>query len=1064
MSNNNGNTRGIEQILDKWRGLIKSKKRMIISLEEIIQAKIESLRPWIIEDHEPLSGWQHRHFQYDRHGVRTWQDDAWRPIGVGDHWGGIDMSCYFRCEGARIPERFKGKRVALRAYFSGDGLLRVDGLAYHGMDPFRDRIPMTACALGDERYDLEVESYIAWHFGEGTVKVVEASEWIVVDPTLEEAYWDLKAAFNLLMTEGLPVDLTAHLRDVLHRATKPIEQECADRQRIRKIALTAQDMVKKLVYESTSYRRNGLLHLCGNSHLDLVYLWTHAEYDRKIGRTHATALRMMEEYPEYIFSQSQPQMYDRMRTLYPELYVQVKDRVQEGRWEAVGAFWVEPDCNLISGESMVRQIVHGVSFYQKEFGVTPRTAWIPDVFGNAWSMPQILVKAGLKYFVTHKMKVWNDTNKWTQSAFWWQGPDGSRIFATVPPTHFIGVCEPDHMNDHWEQYSAKAQIPESLYCYGWGDGGGGPDREMLENCKRYRDMPGMVPAQFSRIEDALERMRNFAEARDDIPVIADELYLEEHRGVYTTKGRLKKRNRRLEYLLRDAEMLAVFSGQSDYPYAELDAAWKKLLTTQFHDSLPGTHVPKAYLDILEMLDASEQAAGAVITASLGVLGGEPLAEAISKGCRIVLFSGEPRERLKLVELPCSLEEAHVLDPEGTEVASQFSVSFETGQRVLVFQTLLPACGCAVYHIAADAGSIRFPVVGCSSNQLENDYLRVSFDAQGELVSLYDKRTGRECMDAEKRGNVFQLFEDMPGTFDAWDIEMHYEDTEFDLESATVEAGEQGPVFSSLLIRKNILSSPLVQRVRLASDAKCVEFETNIDWKERHKLLKVRFNTQILSRHATYDIPYANIERPTTRNNSYEQAKFEVSAHEWMDLSQPEFGLSLITDSKYGYECRDGRMGLSLLKGPMYPDPTSDIEEHFFTYALYPHAGGWREAGTIEAARNFNAPLHIQRMANAAGVPQVKPFVTIDRPGVTLEAVKRAEDQSGDIVIRIVERLGCNTEVALTLPLSPELAFETDLLENREKKLDTAGSSIKLRLAPYEIKTIRLIVSGEESKP
>jgi len=1049
-----GQTRGIEHILDKWRGLIKSKKRMIISLEEIIQAKIESLRPWIIEDREPLSGWQHRHFRYDRHSERTWMDDEWRPIAVGDTWGGTDMSCYFRLDGARIPERFKGRQVALRAYFSGDGLLRVNGKAYHGMDPFRDLVTMTGCAIGGESYDLEVESYIAWHFGEGTVKTMEVSEWVVRDPEIDEAYWDLKAAFNLLMTEGLPGDLTAHLRDVLHSVTKPIQQECPEREQVKQMALRAQQTVRERIYACDRFKRTGLLHLCGNSHLDLVYLWTHAEYDRKIGRTHSTALRMMEHYPEYIFSQSQPQMYDRMRTLYPELYEQVKARIAEGRWEAIGAFWVEPDCNLISGESMVRQLVHGIRFYQREFGVTPSTAWIPDVFGNAWSMPQIMVKAGLKYFVTHKMNVWNDTNKWTRHVFWWEGPDGSRIFATVPPTHFIGVCEPDHMNDHWDQYSAKAQVPESLYCYGWGDGGGGPDREMLEYCRRYCDMPGMVPARFSKIEDALERMRRLATEHDDIPLINDELYLEEHRGVYTTKGRLKKLNRRLEYLLRDAEMFSVFAGV-DFPHDALDAAWKLLLTTQFHDSLPGTHVREAYFELLDMLGECEAKAGGALEAACRSFGGAPLSS-IDTDKTLLLFNGEPHERTRLAEVPCTLEQAHVLGPDGAEIPSQFGTAFEHGERVLVFMARVPACGFATYQVVEGAGMGDWPAVTLDGTTLENDYLRVAFDAQGELVSLYDKAAQRECIDAEQRGNVFQLFEDMPGTFDAWDIEMHYEDTEFELAPGTVEAGEQGPLLSSLIIRKQIMGSPLVQRVRLARDARRVEFETSIDWKERHKLLKVRFHTTVRSRHATYDIAYANIERPTTRNNSYEEAKFEVPGHEWMDLSQPEFGLSLLTDSKYGYECRDARMGLSLLKGPMYPDPESDIEMHHFTYALQPHAGTWREAGTIEAARDLNVPFHV-RVADAGddGVSAARSFLAVDEPGVSLEAVKRAEDGSGDIVVRLVERQGRNVSVMLSCLGETTAAHECDLLEEAQQSLVTESGMILLPFAPYEIKTVRL---------
>jgi len=381
--------------------------------------------------------------------------------------------------------------------------------------------------------------------------------------------------------------------------------------------------------------------------------------------------------------------------------------------------------------------------------------------------------------------------------------------------------------------------------------------------------------------------------------------------------------------------------------------------------------------------------------------------------------------------------------------------FFLGERTLVFMARVPACGYATYHVVEGAGTGDHPDVTLDGTRLENDHLRVEFNAQGELVSLYDKAAQRECMDAERCSNVFQLFEDMPGTFDAWDIEMHYEDTEFELEPGTVAAGEQGPVFASLIVRKQILGSPLVQRVRLAHNARCVEFETYIDWKERHKLLKVRFHTTIRSRHATYDIAFANIERPTTRNNSFEEAKFEVPGHEWMDLSQPEFGLSLLTDSKYGYECRDARMGLSLLKGPMYPDPESDIEMHHFTYALQPHAGTWREAGTIEAAKDLNVLFYVREVKGSLSEPPAeRSFLAVDEPGVSLEAVKRAEDGSGDIVMRLVERLGRNVSMMLPCPGEAKSAHACDLLEQPEKALPVESGTVRLSLTPYEITTVR----------
>jgi len=1050
---------GVEQILDKWRGLIKSKKRAIISFEEILRDRIESIRPWIFPDTVPLEGWSFRPFRYTHAAQREFVGDAWQPIEVGRTWGGPDMSALFRCR-ARLPERFRGKKVALKVYFGGDGLLRVGGKAYHGLDPFRDTVFMADCASGAEEYDLEVESYVMWHFGEGTVKTFEISCWAAFDPEINDAYWDLRTAFNLMMTESLETDAVDFLRKVLDEATCRVDQRCNDPRAIREMALEAQRVVRENVYKGNRFRKEGLVHLTGNSHLDLVYLWTHAEFVRKIGRTHATALRLLEQYPDYVFTQSQPHMYNLMKQHYPELYEQVRARVKEGRWEAVGAFWVEPDCNLISGEAMVRQLLHGIRFYQQEFGITPRTAWIPDVFGNSWTMPQILVKAGLRYFVTHKMSVWNDTNRWTLNAFWWESPDGSRIFAHVPTTHFIGTAEPDHIKEHWDRYSARVEIGESLYCYGWGDGGGGPDAEMLEYCKRYEALPGLVPCTNSTVEHALERMRKKASTAE-LPVINDELYLEEHRGVYTTKGRLKKLNRYCEHLYRKAELFSCFS-RRPYPAGELQRGWREVLTNQFHDSLPGTHVTRAYHDLLESYRTATAIGQRAVREALEEIVSR--ADTSGPGRAAVVFNSLPFVRSTRVQAPCDRADVHVLDPDGREVPCQFSTDWETGATTLVFEAHnVPPVGYAVYRIVEGAGATGHAVSVSSGPDgfvLENSHLRSVVNPQGEIVSLVEKATGRELVDPERRANVLHLYEDIPGTFDAWDIEEHYAQHEFDLGAASVEIAEKGPLLAALLVTRRFRNSVLRQRIVLGAGARRLDFQTWVDWHEQHKLLKVRFHTPIRSRLATYDIAYGNIDRPTTRNNSYERAKFEVPGHEWMDLSQADRGLSLLTDSKYGYEAHGRMIALSLLKGPKYPDPVSDQEEHRFTYSLYPHAGGWRDAQTVREAGDLNDPVDVV-LAEAHGgeLPPRHAFVQLAANGVTLEAVKRAED-SDALIVRLVERHGGEELVVLTVDAPLAAAAECDLLEQESQSLQVEErQQVRILVRPYEIRTMKLTRQG-----
>jgi alpha-mannosidase len=1041
---------GVDEILGRWRQEIKAKQRRIISFEETVEIKMDALKRAIVSESAPLEGWECREFNYTRHRRREFLND-WRPIAVGQTWGGADVSALFRCR-ARVPEGFAGRNVVLKIYFGGDGLLCVDGRPYHGLDPFRDTVPLTESATGTETYDLEAESYIFWHFGESEIKRFECSEFACIDSEMQDTYWDFRAAHNVLVMPDVDPCLAEFLKSGFDEAIWHIDQNEADPARFRENARAARAVLRRRVYDGDRFRKDGLLHLCGNSHLDVVFLWTHAEFVRKLARTHASTLRLMEQYPEYTFSQSQPLMYREMKENYPTMYEEVKERVRQKRWEVIGAFWVEPDCNLVSGESFVRQILHGVRFTEREFGVTPRTCWCPDVFGNAWTMPQILKKCGLDYFVTHKMVVWNDTNPWTKHTFWWQGPDGSRVLAVVPPTHFIGTVEPDHMSAHWNAFSDKATVGESLYNYGWGDGGGGPDPEMLEYARRYGSFPGLPRTQTTTIESALESIERRARA-SDLPVVNDELYLEEHRGVHTTKARLKKRNRFCEILYRKAELWSAFASRP-YPRAKLEAGWIDLLNNQFHDSLPGSHVPPVYLDLLEAYDRAEATGRRALDEAQ-----EDIARRIDTsgpGRAVVVFNSLPHARTALVEIDAPEGDAHVLAPDGTEVPSQRVADFETGSPRLVFEAVdLPPVGYAVYRLVEGAGSVRFEPLACDGLRLENDRLRAVLDKGGELIGLTDKATGRNLHTHERRGNVLKLYEDVPGKYEAWDIAPTYPKKEFELPRARVAAVESGPVVAALEIAREFGASRMRQRVSLARSGSRVEFRTFVDWREQQKLLKVRFFTPLVTRTATYDIAYGNIERSAYRNNSYDEARFEVNAHQWMDLSQPDAGLSLLNDCKYGHEAFDGMMALSLLRGPTNPDPQSDQEEHVFTYALYPHAGTWREGGTILEAGDLNDPVEARVVDEHAGeLPAEHSFLGVDSPSVTLEAVKEAED-GGALIVRLVERHGATGPVEVAFDRPAKWVRSCNLLEREDEPLAEECAGVTLEMHPYEIRTLKV---------
>lgn len=1055
-------TSGMDEILSRWRNIVKDKKRQIITPEETIGMKIASLKQWLYVDPEPVTGWMHRPFHYTRKGERRYAGEDWRPIAVGDTWGGPDVSAEFRTR-AVLPARYAGKRVVLQVYFGGDGLLSVNGEPYHGLDPFRNTVPLTECAQGGEEYDLACESYIFWHAGESEVKHFECSHLAVLDTEMNDIYWDLVCAYKVMMADGetggaaIDPEVRGYVQDVLARATAFIDQNEADPLIFRENAQLARGVVREGLYEAHVFQRPGLMHLNGNSHLDICFMWTHAEFLRKIGRTHATALRLMEQYSHYKFSQSQPLLYEEMQRHYPDLFRQVKARVAEGRWEALGAFYVEPDCNLISGESFVRQILFGVRFMEREFGVTPRTAWIPDVFGSAWTMPQILVRSGLEFFVTHKMVLWNDTNKWITHVFWWQGPDGSRIFATVPPTGFIGTLEPDHMAEHWQKYSAKHTIGESLYNYGWGDGGGGPDVEMLESIKRYNNFPGMTPTKTSLNEEALESMRTRAiEAADAIPVVNDELYLEEHRGTYTSQAVLKRLNRFCEILYRKAELFSCFA-DVPWPREALQRGWRRLLVNQFHDSLPGSHVHVVHEDLVESYQEPVEIGGDILDVALQDLAGR--IDTRGEGHAVVVFNAQPFVRNSVATLEFPEQDLHIVDAEGREVPHQFITHFETGQCMLAFYAAgVPAVGYRVFRILSGPPGHSAPAVKATPTSLEHQALRVLLNERGEIVSLYDKTIGRECIDGEIGGNLIRLFEDEPGRHEAWDIVSTYREHEFDMGKAELEVVEEGPLRSAIQITRTFRNSRMVQRVVLSSVNRRVDFETRVDWHEQRKLLKVEFHTPILARQATFDIAFGAIDRPTTRNNSYEAARFEVPAHLWMDLSQSDFGLSLLNDSKYGHEAHGRMMALTLLKGPTFPDPQADQGEHAFTYSLFPHRSSWREGNTVEEALDLNDPVDAVLVESHNGpLPATGSFISIDAPSVTLEALKRAED-GDDLILRVVERHGAQADVRIGLSLPIAHAVECNLLERADTPVQYDAESLWFTILPFEIRTFRMSVA------
>ncbi|MBM4148018.1 MAG: alpha-mannosidase [Lentisphaerae bacterium] len=1041
----------INAVVARRRRNVRGKFRGIASFEERAQLRFDVIKAMTHRKRVPAPEWEIRYARYLAPDKYEFLDD-WRPIPVGGAWGGEDITAFFR-QTVTMPDELDGEKVALNIFVGGDSMFRLNGEPHHGMDIFRGEVPLTPKARAGETMLLEIESYMNFHGISAKQNELLASDLVAIDQEVTDAYWDLWCAAKVLQIPQIDAKLKDYIESNLWEAMSLVPLGENDPAVVRDAILAAREAIRKTVYSTDRFKGEGCMNLVGHSHLDVVFMWPYKEFVRKVGRTHATMLRLMEEYPQFIFAQSQAKIYADMKTHHPEIFEQVKQRVAEGRWEPIGAFWVEPDCNLISGESFVRQIMHGQRFFQDNFGMTSRTCWQPDVFGLSWAMPQILRRSGVEYFISNKMVSWNDTNPWTMNTFWWEGTDGSRILGVVPPGHFIGTVDPDVLDRQWRAFSDRDTIGRTLHVYGWGDGGGGVDPEMIESAKRYGDFPGLVKTEFSTVESALDKIAEKAAAAR-LPVLRDEIYLEAHRGTYTHRARLKKLNRRAELLYRETEMLAAlaWTGGAEYPEKELDAGWKDLLTTQSHNSLPGTHVPPVYQDLLRDYDR--------IYAVAEQLRDESVAQLLSVQRRadadsVVLFNSLSFERADTVCLPADLVAGRaVTDARGTVLPQQDVKSLDDSAQRLVRGPAVPACGFSILRFGSGRSPKSSSGLRSGDHWIENEFLHAEFNDDGELVSLLDRQHDRQVLANGDAGNRFQLFEDTPGEYDAWDIVETYSDHPVPIPpDGTLKLEEKGPVRASLRLEKSFGSSRMVQRISLYAGSPSLYFETAIDWEERQRLLKVAFPVAVNTSQCAYDMAFGHIARATHRNTSFDRAKFEVPAHQWMDLSQADYGVSLLNDCKYGCDAAGKVMRLTLLKGSIHPDPEADVERHFFTYAIFPHPGDWRQAGTMREAMMLNHP-HFVFPANIQPHKLPASLIECSAPNVTIEAVKRSEDGK-NLVIRLVERHNATSPVSLSVRGEVKRAWACDLMERNERKLGIEDGAVRMELAPCEIATVRL---------
>jgi alpha-mannosidase len=797
----------------------------------------------------------------------------------------------------------------------------------------------------------------------------------------------------------------------------------------------------------------------GHAHIDVAWLWTLGQTRRKAGRTFHNVIRLMEQFPDYRFTQSQPQLYDFIRQDYPELFSAIQQRVAEGRWEPIGGMWVEADCNLSGAEALARQFLLGRRFFRRQFGREAESPvlWLPDVFGYAWNLPQLIKQAGLEYFFTIKIG-WSQYNRMPYDSFWWQGLDGTRVlthYSTTPDENssayastYNAEVTPRQVLGTWENFQQKEAAPAPLLmAYGFGDGGGGPTAEMLENARELAHFPASPRVQLGTARDFFRQLE--AEAGADLPVWNGELYLEYHRGTYTTQSRNKRANRQCEFGLHDAEFLASLAtliADAPYPHAEFTHAWELVCLNQFHDIIPGSSIGPVYTESQQQYTEVRALTNSLREASL-----RAIARTLNTAALVVNPTSFVRRDPLLVP-----GDAAQLPPGLTTQAVAEGVLVDAGE-------LPPYSVTPLAQVASSADDEE--TLSASLTHLENACLRVEFDAAGDLVRVFDKDAQREVLAPGAVGNQFQAFEDRPLDWDAWDIDIFYDDKQWLAEPATsVRVVEGGPLRATLEIRRRILNSDYTQRISLTRHSPRLDFATTLAWREKHILLKVAFPVEVLSSVATYEIQWGNVQRPTHRNTSWDWARFETCAHKWVDLSEGGYGVSLLNDCKYGHDLRDNVLRLSLLRSPTLPDPHADEGEHTFTYSLLPHHGPWSHE-TVREAYALNDPL-IPWVVEGGPEPRnttpsmrgpAQGFITATAPNVVIETIKRAEDGQGYIV-RLYECMRRRGPITLSLGFEAQAAWRTNLLEENEAALPLLGRQLSLVIKPYEIVTLRLIAA------
>ncbi len=1031
-------------------------------LDKRVKVICEELKKLRVKQTFAMDNWKYREGNFIRPedaaaceeaepGKEVWEDFDCQTM----HWYGKDRHYWFRTV-YTVPRELDGKRMWFHVRTQIDEwddaknpqfLLFVNGEAVQGIDMNHREVFLSPCAKAGEEITLELQAYTGILHSEFNL-ITQMQE---IDEKIEKLYYDLwvpLAAFTRMEEDDKN---RRDIEEILNHTVNFLDLRTPYSEEFYRTLDEASAYIEEALYSKRAGYSDVIATCIGHTHIDVAWWWTVAQTREKVARSFATVLKLMEEYPNYRFMSSQPQLYVFLKERYPELYEKVKERIRERRWEPEGGMWVEADCNLTSGESLVRQFMHGKRFFREEFGVDNRILWLPDVFGYSGALPQIMKKCGIDYFMTTKL-AWNQFNKVPYDTMMWRGIDGTQVLTHLvttlgveqPVSNFFttynGMLHPDAIMGGWMRYQNKDINNDILISYGYGDGGGGPTREMLETSLRMeKGVKGIPKVRQEFARTYFDELKERVEKDRRLPVWEGELYFEYHRGTLTSMGRNKRSNRKSELGLMDLELLSVLaSGTMNYPVSELDSMWKVVLLNQFHDILPGSSIREVY-----EVTGEEYAQ---LAGQLSSMTEERMRAVAGPGGGITVFNTTGKRRDDVVSLE-GFTGGALMDGEGEVYPVQ-----RTANGAVAYVKNIPSKGYksfAVVDSAADAGTLC-PFELTDDYELETPFYKGKLDNEGMFTSIYDKENDREVVQEGHRANLLRMYEDKPIYFDNWDIDIYYTEKFWDVDQVErMEWTELGPVRAVLSMTRKASNSVIDQEIIFYAKSRRIEFVTRVDWKEHQTLLKVHFPVAVHTDEATFDVQFGNLTRKTHQNTSWDVARFESCGQKWMDLSEGHYGVSLLNDCKYGHSVKDSNMALTLIKSGIEPNPVADQEEHVFTYSIYPHAEGWRAAGTVEEAYKLNQPL-LARIGTEPG--KEYSFACADRKNVILETVKRAEDGEGT-VIRMYESENALTKTKLTVNAPFEQAWICNLLEERERQAVVCGNEIEVVLKPYEVVTV-----------